>query len=215
MKDQDQSPAYCARNPKADNLHKIIRENYLQTFENREIEGITFPFHLKREFRRYLTCGILAYGFIRLHCPHCQLDKFVAYSCKGRTICPSCSGRRMANTASHLINNVIPDVSTRQWVLSMPFKHRFILSTDKELLRSVLGIFHRAISSFYKKEAKKIMLNQPQTGAISVVQRFGGALNLNVHFHTIFVDGVYYQNNNGDLIFREITPTDEMILLSW
>ena len=46
---------YEPRNPKATDLHKVIRENYLQTFYDREVEGTTFPFHLQREFERYLS----------------------------------------------------------------------------------------------------------------------------------------------------------------
>lgn len=72
---------YRPRNPQATDLHKIIRENYLQVFYNREVEGVTFPFHIKREFNRYLTCGILAHGFARFHCPHCQKDLLTPYSC--------------------------------------------------------------------------------------------------------------------------------------
>ena len=30
-----------------------------------------------------------------------------------------------------------------------------------------------------------------QTGAVTLIQRFGGALNLNIHFHMLFLDGVY------------------------
>ena len=29
------------------------------------------------------------------------------------------------------------------------------------------------------------------TGAVTLIQRFGGAINLNVHFHMLFLDGVY------------------------
>lgn len=158
---ENQIETYRPRNPKASDLHRIIRENYLQTFHDREIKGVTFPFHLKREFERYLTCGILAHGFARFHCSHCQKDLLVAYSCKGRTICPSCTGRRMADTAKHLVEQVIPEVPTRQWVLSMPFKHRLILSSNSKLLSSIMGIYHRAISGFYKRKAKKIKLKSP------------------------------------------------------
>jgi hypothetical protein len=30
-----------------------------------------------------------------------------------------------------------------------------------------------------------------QTGALTLIQRFGSTLNLNVHFHMLFLDGVY------------------------
>jgi hypothetical protein len=32
-----------------------------------------------------------------------------------------------------------------------------------------------------------------QTGAVTLIQRFGGALNLNIHFHMLFLDGVYIE----------------------
>jgi len=31
-------------------------------------------------------------------------------ACKGRGVCPSCTGRRMAQTAAHLVDHVIPPV---------------------------------------------------------------------------------------------------------
>jgi hypothetical protein len=82
---------------------------------------------------------------VRFQCGICSKDKFVAYSCKGR---------RMADTAKHLVEEVIPVVPLRQWVLSMAFKHRFILSSDQKLLNSVLQIFHRVVSTHYKRKAK-------------------------------------------------------------
>ena len=50
------------------------------------------------------------------------------------------------------------------------------------------------------------------TGAVTLVQRFGSALNLNVHFHMLFLDGVFMADGADpaairaevDLIAREI-----------
>ena len=55
-----------------------------------------------------LTRGILAHGFARGRCAECEHDFLVAYSCKGRGICPSCNTRRMVETAAHLADHVIP-----------------------------------------------------------------------------------------------------------
>lgn len=33
--------------------------------------------------------------------------------------------------------------------------------------------------------------SRAQTGAVTLIQRFGGALNLNIHFHMLFLDGVH------------------------
>lgn len=44
----------------------------------------------------------------------------VAFSCKRRGICPSCTARRMADTAAYLVDRVLPSAPYRQWVLSLP-----------------------------------------------------------------------------------------------
>lgn len=62
------------------------------------------------------------------------------------------------------------------------------------------------ISSFYKKKAKQRGVLNSDTGAVTVVQRFGGALNLNVHFHTLFADGVFYENE-----FKRVPVTDQKV----
>ena len=38
-----------------------------------------------------------------------------------------------------------------------------------------------------------------------MIQRFGGGLNLNVHFHTLVLDGVYAQSG-GALVFHGAPP---------
>ncbi len=72
---------YVARDPQNTELHVLIRENYRQVFFDKEVHGTHLPFHLEREFNKYLTCGNLAYGMARFHCMHCQKDKLVAFSC--------------------------------------------------------------------------------------------------------------------------------------
>jgi hypothetical protein len=38
-----------------------------------------------------------------------------------------------------------------------------------------------------------------RTGAVTLIQRFGSALNLNLHFHMLFLDGVYVVGANGEV----------------
>ena len=47
----------------------------------------------------------------------------VAFSCKGRGVCPSCNGRHMTQTAAHLVDHVIPPVPVRQWVIREILTH--------------------------------------------------------------------------------------------
>ncbi len=47
--------------------------------------------YIDKEFKNYLGCGILAKGFAYGHCEGCHKDFLIAFSCKGRGICPSCN----------------------------------------------------------------------------------------------------------------------------
>ena len=115
---------YTPRKPEETVLHGVIAEQ-LETFlARRREQDRAVPAFVEREFRNYLTCGIAEFGFLRLRCADCGHDRILPYSCKRRSWCPSCCGRRMSDTAAHLVDHVFPWVPTRQWVLSLPFKLR-------------------------------------------------------------------------------------------
>ncbi len=101
----------------------------------------------------------------------------------------------MNEMALHLSEDVLPRVPVRQFVLSLPKQLRYILSHNPSLASEVLRVYVKTISSWYKRrfkrQSKRIPMSHCQTGAITFVQRFGSSLNLNLHFHTIFLDGVY------------------------
>jgi hypothetical protein len=40
--------------------------------------------------------------------------------------------------------------------------------------------------------------------AVTLIQRFGGALNLNIHLHMLFLDGVYVERPDGVVRFRSV-----------
>ncbi len=115
---------YTPRRPEETLLYQTVCEN-LETFLARARDGDhPVPHFVEREFRAYLNCGILAHGFLRLHCDGCGLDRLLPFSCKGR-FCPSCCGRRMSDTAAHLVDRVLPEVPVRQWVLTLPYPLRY------------------------------------------------------------------------------------------
>ncbi|MBW2547473.1 MAG: transposase zinc-binding domain-containing protein, partial [Deltaproteobacteria bacterium] len=155
---------------------------------------------------------MLAHGFARFRCGACGTDRLVAFSCKGRGFCPSCGGRRMTERAAHLIDHVLPRTPVRQWVLSLPFELRYRLAWDHKLCRAVLAVYTRALLGFYRKRAKASGHRDGRTGTVTVIQRFGGALNLNVHFHTLAVDGVFVREPDGSLSFAAAkAPTDDEV----
>jgi hypothetical protein len=105
------------------------------------------PQYVEREFRHYLECGILAHGFARARCGEGGHDFLMAFSCKGRGVCPSCNARRMVEAAAHLVDQVLPPLPVRQWVLSVPKRLRYFLQRDPEGLGAVLYILLRVIEA--------------------------------------------------------------------
>src|SRR2546422_7781598 len=108
-------------------LYRVIDEHleaFLET-ARRNADGSPLPEFVEQEFRDFLTCGLLAHGFARLRCTDCAFERLVPFSCKGRGFCPSCGGRRMTEYAARLVDEVLPRVPVRQWVLSLPYRLRY------------------------------------------------------------------------------------------
>jgi hypothetical protein len=56
---------------------------------------------------------------------------------------------------------------------------------------AVLKIFIRAVLSYYRRRAREHGVLGGRSGSVTFVQRFGSAANLNLHAHTIVLDGVF------------------------
>lgn len=118
----------------------------------------------------------------------------------------------MVESAAHLVEEVFPRAGVRQWVLSFPMPVRFILAKNPALQAGCLRIVHRAISGYLRKKAKHQGLRlRLKPGAVTLIQRFGGSLNLNVHFHMLFLEGGYFQSRRGPRLWKTGPPTDEDI----
>src|SRR5467141_1621049 len=96
-------PAYVPRDPSQTVLYHVVAD-HLETFLaslDADPDARGLPAYVQREFYDYLQCGILAHGLLRLGCDTCKHELLLAFSCKCRGFCPSCAGRRMAQTAAH------------------------------------------------------------------------------------------------------------------
>jgi hypothetical protein len=161
-------------------------------------------------FRKYLDCGIFARGFARARCGDCGHDYFVAFSCKGRGVCPSCNTRRMVETAAHLTDHVFPRLPVRQWVLSVPKRLRYFIQRDGAVLNMVLRIFLRVIAQSLKSNcpgAAQVNKAALHMGAVAFIHRFGSSLNEHVHFHVCVVDGVFEEVADS-VIFHSASGID-------
>ena len=115
----------------------------------------------------------------------------------------------MVETAALLVDHVLPHRPFRQWVLSFPYPLRFVLANHPQVMGKVLAIVNRAISTHLINKAG-FKVSQAHTGAVTLIQRFGSALNLNLHFHVLFIDGVFSLKGNGQLRFHRVNaPTSK------
>ena len=113
----------------------------------------------------------------------------------------------MAETAAHLVEHVLPQQPIRQWVLSFAYPLRFLFATRPAVLSEVLGIVYRAISTFLVRRAGLRVHAGACTGAVTLIQRFGSALNLNPHLHMLFLDGAYALDGEAPRFRRVAAPT--------
>jgi hypothetical protein len=132
---------YERRRPEKTPPHRIVAENLERWLAWREAAERPVPGYVEAELRGYLECGLLCFGFARARCTDCGQGFVVAFSCKGRGVCPSCNGRHMAQTAAHLADHVIPPVPVRQWVISVPKRLRGMLADRPAAVAALMKIF--------------------------------------------------------------------------
>jgi hypothetical protein len=200
-------PGYARHLPEETLLYQLVERYYPDLVAVREGAGRALPKYVQDEFAAYLKCGRLEHGFLRVRCEACHAEKLVAFSCKRRGFCPSCGARRMTDSAALLADDVLPPRPLRQWVLSLPFALRFLLATDAEALTQVLGIAYRVISAHVLKKTG-LARASGAAGAVTLIQRFGSALNLNIHFHMLVLDGAYLVGTEPP-VFRRMAPPGE------
>ena len=149
------SPSYIPRDPSQTVLYTAVAD-HLETFLaslDADPDARGLPAYVERELYDYVQCGVLAHGFLRLGCDTCHHELLLAFSCKRRGFCPSCAGRRMAQTAAHLVGQVIPWVPTRQWVVSVPVPLRYWMASSQDLTATVHTIIRTTIGQYYVHKA--------------------------------------------------------------
>ncbi len=193
---------YQQRRPETTVLYRIIQE-HLESFltHAHERSGTRLPKYVENEFRRYLECGIHAHGFARAVCEACGDELLLPFSCKRRSICVSCNTRRMSNTAAHLVDRVIaPDLTLRQWVLTVPFELRLLLAAKPDALSAIGRLFVQEIQRWQRQQAEALRLEQAEGAAVSFCQRFGSSLNLNIHWHVIVPDALFVPDAGNERV---------------
>jgi hypothetical protein len=101
----------------------------------------------------------------------------------------------------------------RQWVLSIPFELRIVLAKRSDVLNACGRIFVQEIFRWQRQVALLRGYKQVKGAAINFLQRFGGSLNLNVHFHVLVPDAFFFVDEEGE-VQRELLPKPSAFDLS-
>jgi len=107
----------------------------------------------------------------------------VAFSCKGRGLCPSCGAKRAAELAAFLADEVVEDVGHAQWVFTVPKMLRVYFLHHRELL----GELSRAASETARELLAAAAGEEEgfRPGIVAVVQTFGDRANFHPHVHAL------------------------------
>ena len=180
---------YKRHQPERTPLYPIVKQHLATLRDELQHHETALPRFVLTEFQDYLRCGQLEYGLVRVKCNGCRHEHLVAFSCKRRGFCPSCGARRMIETSAHLVDHVIPEAPVRQWVLSFPWPLRLLFASRPDALGRCLAVIVRAIQTDLTRRAGLTAGSGARTGVVTLIQRFGSALNLNIHLHMLILDG--------------------------
>ena len=95
-------------------------------------------------------------------------------------------------------------------MISFPIPLRVLCASHPQLLAPGLQIIHRVISGFLLKQTG-LKRAQAATGAVTLIQRFGSAANLNIHLHCLVLDGVDGTAGGAPVFHPVRAPTAEQL----
>ena len=136
---------------------------------------------------RYLDCGVWDNGFARVQCRKCPQEFLVAFSCKGRGLCPSCGAKRAAEVAAFLADEVVEDVGHAQWVFTVPKMLRIYFLHHRELLGALARLAAQTAKELLTAAVGEEEGFRP--GVVSVVQTFGDRANFHPHVYALVTRG--------------------------
>jgi len=195
------SGVYKRREPEKSDFYRIVfhyHEEYEKVYAERfEKEYGYLRKRVMEVIYKFLDCGILEHGMARVYCKGCGHDYFVAFSCKTRFLCPSCTQKRKLIWTDWVNSNVLKNISHRHWVFTVPRVLRKLFYKDRSLLSQLANCAKEALLEMFKAiyPDKGYM-----PGIILSIQSSGDLMVFNPHNHCIVSDGVFDVEGNFNSI---------------
>ncbi|MBL8028318.1 MAG: transposase zinc-binding domain-containing protein [Fibrobacteres bacterium] len=175
---------YQPRQPEDSPFFKVLEANF-DSFE------LNFPVLfqpkygfwrpvIRKSLEKFMKCGDLREGFAIVRCKDCGDEKFVAFSCKQRSCCPSCDKKRSIILGRRLTTEIIQPVAHRQWVFTIPKRLRIFYRMDRRLLGKLSRCAYETMRELFRSETGN---DTVLPGMFSSIQTFGDLLNWHCHIH--------------------------------
>ena len=162
---------------------------------------------------KFLDCGNLDRGFVRVRCDHCRHEYLLAFSCKSRWFCPTCHQKNVQTTAAFLAARVFAPVPHRHYVLAIPKMLRPYFQRHRSLLKCLCALAHQSLTEYLRaavspsppsglrakprreKEAPSAgvrgRLDSFHLAVILTLHTFGEYLDFHPHVHALVADGLF------------------------
>ncbi len=183
---------YRPRQPRQTPFYQLVERFYPEfkaVYEERYQQRYGFwrP-AIHRAVEKFLECGDLQHGFARVRCPDCAHEFFVAYSCRGRCLCPSCHQKRALQTAIWVSQEVCAPVPHRQFVFTIPKRLRIYFRFERRLLGELCRVAWGVVRSVFQSVS-----GHPKSvpGMIGAIQTFGDLIHSHPHIHSLVAEGVF------------------------
>ncbi len=179
---------YRPRQPRASPVWQVLHDHAAKLS--------SLPADTAAAITAFLRCGDLHAGFTRLHCPDCDHEFLLAFTCKQRGLCASCHQRRTLSEGAFIADEICAPVPHRHLVLTLPRLIRTTFKFNRALLGELHHAAHSAITAWLRQRT-----DQPdgQPGLIVAVQTFGDFLFWHPHVHVLAAAGVFAPNGDFHL----------------
>ena len=161
---------------------------------------------VERVLREFLRCGLLEHGFARLWCSECRRSVLVAFSCRGRSFCPSCEKKKQLLWGEWLREDLLAPVPHRHVVLTIPRLLRPLFRRRCELLSEVARAAAEATVELVQRTASRHV----RPGLVVSVATAGDLLQWHPHLHLLTSNGGFATDGT----FVSLTQWDATLLMS-
>ncbi len=208
---------YRRHRPEETSLYPLIEANLDTFLEHLRERDAPLPRFVIDEFREYLRCGRLEHGFVRVKCDGCRHEHlaepaacFLVQVPRLLPVvrCPPDGRDIRAPHRPCLAGGAGPPSFIRCGCCRSPGRFGFSCRPARRCatpdVTRVLAIVVRAIESSLIRRAGLTRKGGASGGVVTLIQRFGSAVNFNLHLHMVALDGVYARD--GDVPrFHEVS----------